>query len=334
MRALSILLLLGLAACGNSGAESGALVSDGTTEATAAPFRNLGLLEQVMRAPSATVYSGQREAAFYSYDKYGAIDKLAYTETVISDGDGQFVVVIDDLLVPVLSPGRVEVFKMIQKGREEFFYNHRDFRVRDLDLVVRNYQIFLEETRRQVRGRSCLRLLIRRNIQGGSRYEVDVDERTGLVLDQREYDTQDRLVSQVKFLQLSIGTLTPEEAVALRTQRQSIWRSATPRDGLDGLAVHAPSFPPTGFQLLEQRIVTDPLGDEWYELIYGDGIEQMFMLYALNNRPSQSVQANNEVAVFRHGRWTVVDGILNDERVIALGKVSSDDLMLALESSL
>lgn len=334
MRALSlsILLLLGLAACGNSEVE---VQSGGSfTEATVAPNVDLGLLERIMRAPSTTEFSGQRKARFNSYDKSGGVEELTYTESVASDGRGSFTVVVEDLLAPALSPARVDLFKMVQKGRSEFFYNHRDFRVRDLDLIVSNYRLTLEETRSMILGRDCLRLLVRENGQRQIRYEVDIDHRTGLVLEQREFDSQGRLASEVSYFELVIGPLTPQQSADLRHRGRGDWRSAVPSDGLADLAVQAPSYPPAGFQLLEQRIVTDPLGDAWYELIYGDGIEQMFMLYALDHDSSQSVQADNEVAFYRHGRWTVVDGLLNGERVIALGKVSSDDLLLALQSTL
>ncbi len=337
MRSLSLLLLLlaGLTACGDSG--NGALAPQtGQFSAVSSgnSFGDRGFLSRVMVAPSRTEYTGRREVSFFVYEENGVVDELTYLESVTSDGQGLFDVEIEDLLEPKVSPERIEVFRLIQRGREEFFYNHRDFRVRDLELFLANYEIALRDDDLQVLGRECGLLTVQHRGAEQAHYELLIDSETSLVLQQREYDAQDRLISEVKFVELSVGA--PGSAVIARAQNRARlnWRPATPRDGLLALNVHAPTFPPDGFQLLDQRIITDPLGDEWYELIYGDGVEQIFVLFALSPPPSTMVLAKEEVLLYRHGRWTVVEGHVQSERIIVLGKASSDDLILMLESCL
>ena len=144
MRSLSIFLLLtaGLAACGDSGRQLPTQPSDLSSSSAGEYFTDLGLLQRIMVAPSRAAYTGRREVSFYVEEAPGVIDELTYVEQVISDGNGQFLVEMEDLLAPQLSAERVEIFKLIQRGREEFFYNHRDFRVRDLELFLDHHHEF------------------------------------------------------------------------------------------------------------------------------------------------------------------------------------------------
>ncbi len=337
---LSLLTILApcLAACGDAGSVNGSGSSRQVPQLfalQAAPVsREAGLIEQVMLAPSITSYFARRKVSSTVYDRATGAETLTYLEQVASDGDGLFAVTPESVVEPKLDRGRLEVFKLVQKGREEFFYNHRDFRVRDLDLFFANYLVVIEPGLQSMLSRNTLQISIRRREQAETRYVLDVDQETGLVLHQREYDLQDRLVSEVEYLELTVGPLSPEIRTRLRRASNASWRPAAPRDGLDSLAVVAPRVPPSGFQLLEHRIVSDPLGSEWYELIYGDGVEQLFVLYALSPSRTGTVLADEEVVLYRHGSWTVVEGLLSGERVIALGKVSRDALILTLQSCL
>ena len=337
MRTLPLLLLLiaGLTACGDSGkgvhspqAGEFSAVSSGTS------VGDRDFLSRVMVAPSTTEYMARREVSFFVHEENGVVEELTYLEEVTSNGHGLFDVQIEDLLEPKVSPERIEVFRLIQRGREEFFYNHRDFRVRDLELFLANYEIALRDDDVRVLDRECSVLTVSPRSGEQTYYELYVDNETSLVLVQREYDSEDRLVSEVEFVELTLGTPGSEFIARAQARAGRNWRPAIPRDGLLNLNVHAPTFPPAGFQLLDQRIITDPLGDEWYELIYGDGVEQIFVLFALSPPPSTMVLAKEEVLLYRHGRWTVVEGHVRSERIIVLGKASSDDLILMLESCL
>jgi len=93
---------------------------------------------------------------------------------------------------------------------------------------------------------------------------------------------------------------------------------------------------PPGYQMVEQAIVRDELGNPWLKTTYGDGVERLFFVHGgpLVPGPLASKWPKpDRVEVLDAAPWASAQGNLSGQKVIALGKVSPDELLIVLDSS-
>lgn len=334
---LSLALVAGLfvfASCGGSAGPAPTIESNaGATTETLELVTNTTLFQRIASAPSTTAYSGIRSVKFWTYASNGSSTHLDYIEQTLSNGSGDYLIEPRDVLKPQMSLDELEVFMLGQQVRAPFFRNHRDFQIRDVALFRSNYSVYSSQQESVVVGRPCMHLEVHPNENDTAFYALDVDIATGLILASSEYDARGRMISRIEFLELTVGALPEVEQARLQGPLEN-WREPTESENLTELPLGAPRILPEGYRWLETRVVRDDLGAEWYEMIYGDGVEELFVLFALNEGPGSVLAGHDEISLYRHGSWLVAEGLLKDQRVIALGKLNRDELMIALESCL
>ena len=328
---LSIVLAIPLAllsACGGAG--HGAVVPvDNASPSAGTEVTDTTLLERIMSAPFDVEYAGVRTVDF-SYRENGVDRRLVYRERVYSDGEGQFSIDPLSVVEPPMDDERFELFELVQKNRESFFYHHRDFRVRNLDLFLSNYSVWLVRDDVSIASRNCYQLKISRRSQADRHFLIDVDRENGLVMRYRERNDAGRTIVDVTYSSINLspapGVTRPND-----DRHEVSWRQLERGEKLDG-PLGKPALPPQGYQLLEERVVTGPLGREWHELIYGDGVDQLFVLYGDEGDRENVVP--DEINLFSLGPWLVAQGGLRETPIIAIGKVRENELLMLLESTL
>jgi outer membrane lipoprotein-sorting protein len=288
-------------------------------------------LESIVEAPLKVTYSGKRRVVF-DYRVDGQTQHMDYTEQVYSDGHGEFLVEPDAVTAPPMTTEQHDVFVMLQRVRDSFFYLHRDFRIRDLPLFQRNYSINVLPGPTTVAGRACVAMDIERLEGNPSVYHVEVDPKTGLVMRWRETTADGVVVANVEFESF---TLTPDfTGHDLHGPRFAVEPLET--DKLP-FPVKLPRLLPEGYQKLRAERIEGPSGP-WVSVTYGDGAEQIFYLYT--HRPEvatlhgSSVQNSNVVRVYQIGPWTAAEGEFGSNRCTVVGKVGETALLDMIQSAI
>lgn len=334
----AVLLAALLAACGAESASPPG--TPPATGASAPDATELQLLQRIREAPMTVAYNGTRRVKM-SYRVVGVPHDLEYVERVFSDGEGGFGIEVLDLVSPSLPADEEAFFKILQGNRQGFFYRSRDFRIRDLDLFRESYT--LEQTGfATVCGRECVELEVRRRERSDRWYTVAVDPRTGLVLRSEEH-VGGQVITSIAFEELQPGL--PAEAPLYE-----------PPFELSPLDAEQPGRPQVGFEILRPTLIPDGYrvetidgledqGRLWVRWVYGDGVEQVFFLHspepaagASDGSPgalgARSDPVGDRVTIAAVGPWTVVDGVVRGQGVVALGKVSEESLLQLVQSAL
>lgn len=328
---VSLLFVASLAAC------DAKPVGTDTSElqATVGLTPTLRFLESIAEAPLKVAYSGKRRVVF-DYVVDGQSQHMDYTEQVYSDGHGQFLVEPDAVAAPPMTDEQRQVFLLLQRARDSFFYLHRDFRIRDLEIFQRNYTINALPDRTTVAGRSCVAMDIERQSESASVYRVEVDPKTGLVMRWRETAFRGVVVATVEFESF---TLNPDlTGIVLHGPRFAVEPLSTDGSAAQmGFPVQLPRLLPGGYQLTRAERIDAPSGP-WVSVTYGDGAEQIFYLFT--HRPSVptlhgSTGPNaNVVRVYQIGPWTAAEGEFGNTRCTAVGKVGETALLDMIQSAI
>ena len=330
-------ILLGLAASGVVACGPGAPDAPSPAQAVVGSGSPAtALLERISEAPRAVAYQGTRRVSF-EYELDGATTTLRYTERVLSTGDGRFAIDPIAIEAPAMSAREAELFLLMQKNREGFFYRYRDFRIDDLPAFLASYSIADEGGEPTIVGRACTELAIRRRRSAPTWYRAAVDAETGLVLRCEEIDdASGNVVARVEFLDLEIGPLDP----ALESEMHV----DLPSSALDlhadtvaqiGFRVLVPRALPEGFELARAERVDDEEGRPWARLVYGDGASKLFLLHTeIAPEPGAAEPEMRSVRVFHVGPWVVAQGFLGRHRLIAMGKLEVATLLRTIESAL
>jgi outer membrane lipoprotein-sorting protein len=328
---ISLLLLASLAACDAQPAST----DTSEMQATIGLTPTVRFLESIAEAPLKVTYHGKRRVVF-DYVVDGQSQHMDYTEQVYSDGHGQFLVDPDTVAAPAMTDEQRQFFLLLQRARDSFFYLHRDFRIRDLELFQRNYTINVLPDRTTVAGRSCVAMDIERQSENASVYRIEVDPKTGLVMRWRETTFSGAVVATVEF---ETFTLSPDlSGVALHGPRFAAEPLST--DGAAaqmGFPVRLPRLLPNGYQLTRAERVDTPSGP-WVSVTYGDGAEQIFYLFT--HRPSVptlhggALPNANIVRVYQIGPWTAAEGEFGNRRCTAVGKVGETALLDMIQSAI
>lgn len=328
---LSSVLLL-LAACGAGTGErpaGGAIAVEGPPP---------GFLERIANAPEEVAFAGTRRV-FLAYLQAGAPAELQYTERVTSAGDGRFAIDPLAVEVPVLGLPEAELFSILQKNRQAYFYRYRDFRIHDLALFLQAYVVTDTGASPIVAGRECVELAIEAAHAGGGRYLLAVDAANGLVLRSEELAPSGAVIARTEFQDLDLAPDLAAVELHQDLAAETLDLGQDPGAQL-GFPLLAPTLLPEGYTLREAQKL-EVLGRVWARLVYGDGVGQAFFL--LSAEPQGTGQAGflppghpdpGTVSVLRVGPLAVAQGNLGQHLVIAAGKLGPDELLRMIDSAL
>jgi hypothetical protein len=335
----SVFLAALLGACGESTSAPGTPAVPALNGAPA-PDAAEQLLQRIHEAPSTVAYHGTRRVKM-SYHVVGVPCDLEYVERVFADGQGRFGIEVLDVVSPSLSADDEDFFKLLQGNRQGFFYRSRDFRIRDLDLFREGYT--LEQVGYATAcGRECVELEVRRRERSDRWYTVAVDPRTGLVLRSEEH-VGGQVITSIAFEELQLG-LPPDAAFYKPPFELSPFDAQRPGRPQVGFEILRPSLLPDGYRV-ETIDKLEDQGRTWVRWIYGDGVEQVFFLHspepaaeAAEGSPgaleARADPLGDRVTVAAVGPWTVVDGAVRGQAVVAMGKVSEASLLQLVQSAL
>jgi len=325
------------------------------------------LLARIANAATQVPYHGTRRVRM-NYRVVGVLQDLEYTERVVADGEGLFGIEMGEVVSPRMAPDEEELFRILQSNRQGFFYRYRDFSIRDLDLFNQGYRTRLLGWP-EVCGRDCIELEVRHRDGRNRWYTVAIDPRTGLVMRSDEHaGPGGDIVASVEFETFALG-LPP----AAGPDEVPFFTSSFQRDpvdlGLDnrpqvGFRILRPTLLPDGYRL---QTADSMLGDgdrTWVRLVYGDGVEQVFFLHSpvlpaeqssgvpipISAATTGSASDNgmtsgtdlrdprdphdDRVTVASVGPWTVIDGVVRGQSVVAMGKVDEPELLQMVQSAL
>lgn len=326
-------LAFGLAGCDASSAQAG-----GAEQAFVLRAGQAGdpLLRKLQTAPTAVAYLGTRRIE-QSW-KIGDHDYVSsYREQVASDGKGRFALKTLELLAPVMPPSQEDLWRLLQESRAGFLFRYRDFRIHDPAQMARNYTLALLGSTCKVAGRDCDELSVALRGAAPFTYALAVDRETGLVLRCEQRDSEGGLMSLVEFESVEFA---PQFDPQLEWHEPSNEEEALP---LGARAVSTLGFVPrqpltdgAKFRVLEASVVrsAEPSGAGelvWAKTVLTDGIESVIVLHG---GPDTSAPAEDVVRISPSvGPWNHVEGTLHGERIMAIGRVSTVDLLDLVQST-
>ena len=327
---LSAPALLCLLACGG-GQGSGAI--EPGTESQLAIAGSQSLLQKMVLAPSSVVFQGVRRVEAH-WEVDGASQDLVYRELVSGDGQGRFAIDPLEVLQPPLSQPETDVFHLLQKTREGFLYRYRDFRVSELGLFLANYRVTDSGAIAQVAGRACAELAIRPRVDSDRVWRVWVDLENGLVLRAREQLADGTLVSLMEFESLALAPDLSQVQFHVSINQEESLREDELVEQV-GFPLAKPKLLPAGYQLTDTAAIIDITDNRpWAKLTYGDGLEQViFLLGGAVGAQGLTGLGADVVQALAVGPWTVLQGQVQGQRVIVMGKVSEQALLDMLESA-
>lgn len=331
-------LALGLAiACGKPSTDAVAAAPSVMEPALGRVAGNL--FEQIALAPEHTRFAGTRRWLIHA-EQDGAVQESEYVESVAADGVGGFALTPIEVVRPAMRDSQLQLFELMQKGREGFLYRYRDVRVRDVALMHQHYTAHATGAVVSVAGRACDVIEIDKKREPRTHYVLAIDQATHLVLRSEEFVPGGALVARMEF-----ETFDPQPdlaGVALHANLPS-----TPIDPDAGnvaeLGFHLRR--PTlvhGFQLARAEKLDDGTRT-WARLQYHDGVEPLFYLQGgpphvhgttLTPLPTGPVGGLPAVRVFRSGSWTFASCERDGYQFLVAGKISEDDLLATLKSAI
>lgn len=327
----------GVVAGGESGGGSSLLAGNGNASAGAPT-----LIERIARSRRDVAFVGVRrvESHYVEPGGNGVAHQLSLRERVSADGHGGFAIEALDVLDPQMSTTDRDLLLSLQSIRQGMNWRYRDFTIQDPELFEQNYTATATGANVVIAGVACLELRIERIDQGGTLHTVAVDSTTGLVLASRETTFDGQPVSQMCFESVQYAPDLSGVAWHQRTNQEfalPITGNVTAQLGFEPLA---PRFLPSGYQLIERARIQHPMDQTpWAKLTFSDGVDSLFFLHggpvvAGNgvNSATPAIQADL-VVVGEAQPWTVAQGNLHGQRVIAMGKVGESPLLDLLRSA-
>lgn|GEM_PF-1134035 len=322
-----------LAACGAG------LPSDGGSGTDDPPTYSSGgppsYFAQGPNAPFKTAYRGTRLVELY----YDAQAPVVYREDVGANGKNKFSVETLDVLVT--SKPDTALFILMQDMRQTQIYRHRDFRIRDLGLFLSNYDFLVIPNSTNVAGVACDRVQVQARTAALSRFEVDIDPMTGLVMAWEEYDlSAGTLLARVAF-----ETYTPYGDLSDMVLVDHVFQTtsyAVQSEGFEQALGFTPLIPQlqpgAGYQLAPMGEVLAVNDAKWAKLYLTDGMASCVFMHTRQPTPqvggSGLAEKKGEVAVMQVGSWSSLRGTVNGHTVIMAGRVSEMNLATVLDSAL
>lgn len=312
------------------------------------------LLDRMQTAPTTVKHGGTRRLE-YHYEIAGVAQSLVYEERVTADGNGRFA--LDPLRVgqPDLTPPQREIFDLVQKNREAFFFRYRDFGVRKRELMYENYRIVDLRSNPVVAGRVCVEFEFERLTGAQAKYHVAVDRETALVMRSIEIAPNGQVLARSEFTDFTLDPVVTD-AVAWFTPTHPGLPLDTASLAASGIQFTPlePRLPPAGYQHLYSEIVRHEQ-DAWIRRIYSDGVEHVFLLQkGVRHSPDDQTAAHAatrtagsvgglstappppgpyKIRVISAGPWTLAEFSRDEEQVYVVGK-NEDDVLRLLKSCL
>ena len=331
--------LAGLAACGSgTGSDNGVLPSTNTSPMPISIPEGLASIERMLEVPHAGVR--RIEVTDQSVDPPRF---LAFRERVMTDGNGHYSLEPTEAITPV-APDWTQ-FSLLQRIREGYLFQHRDFAIRDLGLFQKNYVLIDLDRSIQVAGRDCARYRIEHRTPSpdSKRYEVAIDVTTGIVMRYEAFDAQGRALVAMEYEIYDetpdLSGFVPHEDIS--PPRELDWTWDLPVQIHQ--PVQTPRVLPEGFALRRAVTLKDGADRDWLRLTYTDGVESLFFLTRIDNPfalanpitpiAPDSVQVS-AVAVFQMGSATAAQGTFDGREFIAVGKLPEAELLDMIESAL
>lgn len=316
---------------GGSAAGQGALALEA---ASGAP-----LIERLAAAADATRFQGVRRFEV-RWSEEGKPKTLVYRERVSADGEGRYALELLDLLAPPAGQTEQALFELQHQMRQGFVQRYRDFRIRDLDLFLANYQVLDLGRTVQVAGHACADLDVRRALAPERVYRVAVELQTGLPLRVREESLAGDLLALTEYESLD---LVPDLAAVAFFEPA---RDEQPLAGDAGAAAAQLGYPPVVPKLVPDpwrpiaaAWVEDPTDPQrpWAKYTYSDGLEAIVYLHGGPVDPqTQLLQAGPGGDLVQHvslAAWTALQGRVREQRVLAVGKAPRDLLLSLIQSA-
>ncbi len=316
----------------------------GTSNQVVADVGTSSLLQRMMDAPATIVLQGIRRFETH-WEVAGQQQHLVYREELSCDGQGGFAVDPIETINPSLGGGPESLFFVLQKAREGFMFQHRDFMVRDLDLFFSRYQALDLGVTTNVAGRECAQLDVQLQQGAESVWHLALDLETGMLLRVREESLVDgSLIALAEFESIKdVPDFTGKVFHQPLHKETRLDKMTTPQL----FVAPQPKLVPQGYQLLETSVIQEALSQRnWVRYTYSDGLQELFFLYtgeeelvdpSLGTVPGGQVPPpgprTDEVTVIEVGPWNVVQGTVFDGEVVVMGIASVTELLDMIESA-
>ncbi len=305
-----------------------------------APPITQSLFQRIANSRQVTTFQGVRRVELF-VDEGTVQHHSVLRERVSADGHGAFAIESLELIEPPMSNSQHALFIALQSLHQGMNWRYRDFSIHDVGLLLQNYRVTETGLTEIVAGRPVIELLIERVDQSGSIYTLLVDSPTGLVLKAHEESQEHVLLSEMCYESLELNADLSGVAWHQELNDEEPLPTIGPLAGMVGFEPLVARALPAGFQLVERTSVSAPLDNSpWVKATFTDGVENLFFLHGgpiVGDNGIKSgvpeIQADL-VEVTVAAPWTIARGNLRTQRVIALGKVSEDELLLLLRSAL
>lgn len=301
-------------------------------------------LHQIQNAPTLVAHEGVRRVEFHG-ELTGVAQDLVLLESCATNGQGGFELkLLQASGEPQVDFGSMQLF---HARNQAFFFRYRDFLIRDLELLLQNYQVRTLPQVVQVAERDCVQMELERLVGDElTRWSVASDVATGLVLRCREFDAQGALRYSMEYLTVDFEPDLADADLQQVGDEELVVADAAALESAVGFEPFQPKLLPAGYQLRTLRSLREADGSTWANFVYGDGIDSLFFLHGGPGsavlhvgggtlQQEQSMHASPySMFVYQTGAWTVVQGSWQGERVLAVGKASVDELLALVESAL
>ncbi len=175
-----------------------------------------------------------------------------------------------------------ELRRALFEMREGANFLYRDFRIKNLDVALRNYD-FKYFGEKIVAGRPCKIVEVKSKNPFKRRWEVSMDLETGAVLGYKEYAGDDRLVSGMEYIEgrLKLGKNVSFDDIkrwwkpSLEVGKFSSIKEAEKAFGHD---IIIPYYMPREYFMYEIRITKTKTGNLFAVVEYTDGLDTLFVV--------------------------------------------------------
>ncbi len=324
-------LLAALSACSNpngipAGLEPNPLNNTGTIQAVGLE-ETPSFLPLMIDAPFTVAYRGVRRIELH-YNVTGAPEVVEYRERVGANGNGEWEI----NTLEVLTEGQMapDLFMMLMDSRQNFTYQYRDFRIRNLAYFEATFKAQVTDVQVEFAGQHLTQMRIQRIVNPRTYYSILVDPATGLVLRWEERLMEGQLVALMEFEEIEFTA--PADDSDLQGPEYVIEPVDLHGSTVDvGFSHLVPQLIPIGYRLHSADKLLIEGADDWVKQVYTDGVESLIFLYA---GPDASNNGSGVVEHLKAGPWTVVTGSLLTRPVILAGKVPVEQLFDMLQSSI
>lgn len=317
-------LLAGLGACGGVEGTSTA-TSPGDPEVDLSTGGGLDILQASMDAPWSTRFRGTRRVRIES----GA-SPVEYLEEVGADGKGGFSIQALSLETPHSDEN---VFLSLLDLRQTLSYRFRDFSIKDWELFTQSYAVAILDEVRSVAGLPTVGFKVERMSDARSRYEIDVEPDTGMVLAYTELDAATgQLMTEVAYESIDFQPdLTGMVMVEFMypTKKVSLVKGTlSQKFDFEPLV---PKYLPPGYRMLEEMHRQEAPDGVRAKVFLTDGLE-VIVLGSQKPLDTSHVTASRVVSTDL-GTWTGIMGEVQGYPVLVAGKVDALEQSLVLQSA-